>query len=106
MNLCLTVRSGTQQTEQRLFTEEGIPKLLLQPGPHLGALIGLRFGFAGHLDHIAYLRGSDPTRFRLWVSLGVYRPIVGLAAEEITIGGWVPASGLVVTGHVVKYPPF
>ena len=35
-----------------------------------------------------------------------YRPISGLAAEQITIGGWVPANRLFLTRHVVQHPPY
>ena len=33
------------------------------------------------------------------------RAISGLASEQVTIGGRVPANWLVLAGHVVQYPP-
>ena len=35
-----------------------------------------------------------------------YQPISVLAAEKITISGWVPANRFVLTGHVVQHPPY
>ena len=52
--LGLTIRSTHWWGKYRLSAEEGITVLLLQPGPQcldLGALIGLRLGLSGHLDH-------------------------------------------------------
>ena len=34
------------------------------------------------------------------------RAISGLASEEVTVGGRVPADWLVLAGHVVQYPPY
>ena len=34
------------------------------------------------------------------------RAISGLASEQITIGGWVPADRLVLAGHVVQHPRY
>ena len=36
----------------------------------------------------------------------VHRPILGLAAEQITIGGSVPPNWLVLAGNVIQYPPY
>ena len=70
--LGLAIRSTHRWGEHRLSAEEGLAILPLQPGPQrldLGAVIGLRFGFSGHLNHGAYLRGSYSARFRLrWSS--------------------------------------
>ena len=52
--LGLTVRSTDWRWEHRLSTEEGVTILLLQPDPQcldLWTFVGLRLGFAGHLDH-------------------------------------------------------
>ena len=52
--LGLTIRSTHWWGKHRFSAEKGIPILLLQPGPQcldLGALIGLRLGLAGHLNH-------------------------------------------------------
>ena len=34
------------------------------------------------------------------------RAISGLASEQVTVGGWVPADWLVLAGHVVQHPPY
>ena len=95
--LGLAIRSTYRWRKHRLTAEEGLAILLLQPGPQrldLGAVIGLRLGFSGHLNHGAYLRGSDPARFRLrWSSQVAQRAISGLASEQIAVGGWVPPGG-------------
>ena len=52
--LGLAIRSTHRWGKRRFSAEEGFTILLLQPGPQcldLGALIGLRLGFSGHLDH-------------------------------------------------------
>ena len=52
--LGLANRSTHRWGKHRFSAEEGITILLLQPGPQcldLGAIIGLRLGFSGHLDH-------------------------------------------------------
>ena len=52
--LGLAIRSTHRWGKHRFSAEEGITILLLQPDPQcldLGALIGLRLGFSGHLDH-------------------------------------------------------
>ena len=83
--LGLAIRSTHRWGKHRLSAEEGITILLLQPGPQcleLGAIIGLRLGFSGHLDHGAYLRGSYSARFRLrWSSQVAQGAIPGLASE-------------------------
>ena len=106
--LGLAIRSTHRWGEHRFSAEEGLAILLLQPGPQrldLGAVIGLRLGFSGHLNHGAYLRGSDPARLRLrWPSQVAQRAISGLASEQIAVGGWVTARRLVLAGHVIQHP--
>ena len=52
--LGVTIRSTHRWWKHRFSAEEGVTILLLQAGPQcldLGAIIGLRLGFSGHLDH-------------------------------------------------------
>ena len=34
-----------------------------------------------------------------------HRPASSFASEQISVGAWVPANGLVLAAHVVQYPP-
>ena len=52
--LGLALRSAHRWGKHRFSAEESITILLHQPGPQcldLGAIMGLRLGFSGHLDH-------------------------------------------------------